>query len=43
MAYSCDAFPRDYRERLESETRDWRETLEREQDTRDGSMTDDLT
>ena len=38
MAYSCDAFPRDYRERLE------RKTGERDQqDTRDGAMTDGLT
>ena len=38
MAYSCDAFPKDYRERL---ARDQRETREREE--RDGAMADGLT
>ena len=37
MAYSRDAFPRDYRERLERKTRE-----RDQQDTRDGAMTDGL-
>ena len=51
MAYSCDAFPIESKERLERETgeKDQRERLERktrerdQQDTRDGAMAVDLT
>ena len=37
MAYSRDAFPRDYRERLERKTRE-----RDQQDTRDGAKADSL-